>query len=200
MKNWNKLKLIEKHRSKRDQHKRSVERRKITREEKFNQVLQKQQELQKDFEKYRKQKLRKFNQKEKEIEDQKSQIQNDLEKKKKVNLFKHLDQKDNFNRERTFYKRFTDRVLSKHQEISLTVERKKEKERQLQEAMKKEEEEILKDGTFLVTNYLDAYYEQQKRKAKSRKTKERIKSLTGTGGFELLKILPKIKDEKKEDA
>lgn len=104
IKNWNKVKLIEKHRSKREQNKRSIEHKRFSREEKFSHVQQKQSEIQKQFEKLRKQKLKKFSDKIKDIEEQKSKFNDELEKRKKLSLFKRLDQKDNLERERSFYK------------------------------------------------------------------------------------------------
>jgi DNA repair exonuclease SbcCD ATPase subunit len=196
IKNWNKVKLIEKHRTKREQNKSSIEQKRFSREEKFSQVQQKQGEIQKQFEKIRKHKLKKFSDKIKEIEEQKSKFHDELEKRKKLNLFKRLDQKDNLERERNFYKKFTDRVINKHESISQSVERKRKRDQVCLEMKKKEEKEILKNGQLLVTNYFDAYFEQQKENAKSRRDKERIKSFTGTSGLDLLKILPKISEEK----
>jgi hypothetical protein len=72
-------------------------------------------------------KFKKYNEKAKAIEEQKNFILKELDKKKKLNLFRYLDQKENFNRERTFYKKFTDKILNKHQHISQTIDREKEK-------------------------------------------------------------------------
>lgn len=57
-----------------------------------------------DFEQFRKNKFKKYNEKAKAIEEQKNFILKEIDKKKKLNLFRYLDQKENFNREKTFYK------------------------------------------------------------------------------------------------
>lgn len=69
----------------------------------------------------------------------------------------------------------------------------------IQDLQKKNEDTIRRDCSLLVTNYVDSYFDIQCKNAKSRKSRSKLKSITGTDEFELLKILPKIKDEKKEE-
>jgi len=192
VKNWNKVKLIEKHKKRKEENKFSIRQRKVSREEKFQQVQQKQHQIQKQYDRTCRQKLSKYDDKQKKIEQQKNIMQEEGEKRKKLNLFKHLDQQDNLNREKTFFKKFTERVLGKHENVQQSIDRKRQKEKEYLETIRREEEKLKKNGPLLVTNHLDSYYESKKKKAKSRVEKERLKSLKGSSGFELLKILPKI--------
>lgn len=116
-----------------------------------------------------------------------------------MNYFRYLDHKENLKREKTFYKKFTDRIMNKHITISKTIDKEREKEKIIQELRKKNEEMIKNHGSANIVNYVSSYYDMQRKTAKSRKEKHKIKSLTGTDEFELLKILPHIKDEKKEN-
>lgn len=89
-----------------------------------------------------------------------------------------MDQKDNLSREKTFYNKFKERILTKHEMISQTVDQKREIQKEMIQNKKIEEQEVLKKGPLLVTNYLDAYCEMKNKNPKPRKKTQRFKSLT----------------------
>lgn len=75
VKNWNKIKLIENHRHKRQKHAySSSHERKVNLEVKFGNVQEKVNKMNKDFEKFRKQKLKSYQDKQRSIEEQKSNM------------------------------------------------------------------------------------------------------------------------------
>jgi hypothetical protein len=198
LKSWNKMKLIEKNRHNRIRQVHStVNHRKASHEEKYNHAQEKLHQMSKDFEKFRKSKFKNYQDKQRSMEEQKNYVQLKLEKKRKINMFKQMDQKDNFNREKTFYGKFKDKILTKHQTISQTVYNKRVKEKEFHETKIRDELEVMKKGPLLVTNYIDSYIEMHNKKYKTQKKAHKFQSLTSTKNeFDLLKVLPKIKDDK----
>lgn len=200
MRNVNKAINIEKLRLRRENKiKRAVEKHKTQREEKFMSVKNNSVKINQEFDQHMRNKLKKYREKQKSIEERNLSKLQEQDKRKNMNLFRYLDQKENFKREKMFYKKFTDKILSKHQMISQIAQKEKERENVIQELRRKNEQVIKNDGSLLVTNYFDSYLELQTQNPKTKRSKSRLKPMIGTGEFDLLKVLPKIKDEKKEE-
>jgi len=91
----------------------------------------------KEFEKFRRNLINKRKQKEQSLKQHRSYIEQELQMKKKLNMFRYLDQKENLKREKYFLTKFADRIVQKHKAIDLVVDREKEKERVIEELRRK---------------------------------------------------------------
>lgn len=160
IKNYNKLMTIQQKTLKKYKAlKKIAEKVKQERIHKFETVSNNIKVINKEFDNFRKTKIKKFKDKERSLEEQRSIAEHELLKRKKLNLFRYLDHKENLKREKTFYKKFVDRIMTKHVNISQRILTQKEKERTIQEIRRKNEDIIRTQGSPNIRNWVDSYYD-----------------------------------------